>query len=455
MAPPTEREFARLLAGVGRERFGRLLAAVWRARGRSARVSTGRVEVTDGPTILVHAPPRGLPAALAARRIAGPAGADGVDAVATTAPRVATRLRERGLSVVGPATLREALLYDVDRTTADTLCRTHLGRPLDAPVTPSAASRARAVVGRIGTPGAVAVALVLVALVATAGAPAGDVPAAAPPAASAPSNDEAAAEPASGDRLAPGLTTSGVDDDTALASAHAESVRDRRYRWRVRYREHDRDDRFFVPAARTTVVRVGENDRIHARVIGWGEPAASPLSDSRRAAYADGEHRYVRRQGPNGTATVTRSALGAVPARRYARQAAQYVRWFVDAGETRVRGSVERDGTTYHRLVGRGEGFTVTDGYSLSALVSSTGFVRSLRVSYVPDEDPGVVVVIEFEYDRLGTATASPPPWYGAGANATSATGTTVTSGAGANATATPAPGSGATTNATAAPTEP
>ena len=449
MAPPTEREFARLLAGLDRRRFARLLAALWRARGRSARAATGRVDVTDGPTLLVDAPPRPLPAAVAARRIADPAGADGVAAVATTAPGVAVRLRERGLSVVGPATLREALLYDVDRATADSLCRTHLGRPLDAPVAPSAVARARAVAGRVGTPGAVVVALVLVALVAAVGAPAGDAPAATPPTASAPSDDDPTADPASGDRLAPGLTTNGVDDETALASAHAEALRDRRYRWRVRYREQDRDDRFFVPAARTIVLRVGADDRIHARVIGWGEPAASPLSDSRRAVFADDEHRYVRRRGPNGTATVTRSALGAVPARRYARQAAQYVRWFTDASETRVRGSVERDGTTYHRLVGRGESFAVADGYSLSALVSSAGFVRSLQVSYVPEEDRDVLVVIEFEYDRLGTATAPPPSWYPATATATDANRTTATT------TATDANRTTATTTATATATEP
>jgi hypothetical protein len=145
MSAPTEDEFVSLLAGVDREAFARFLAALWTARGRPATVENGRVVVEGGPTLRPHAPRRRLPARLTARGI-DPGSAD---AVVTTDPDVAALLADRGVAVVGPAALHQALLYDVDRAAANRIGREHLGRPFDVDPPPTVGERVRTVADRL------------------------------------------------------------------------------------------------------------------------------------------------------------------------------------------------------------------------------------------------------------------------------------------------------------------
>ncbi|MFB6304734.1 MAG: hypothetical protein ABEH47_06175 [Haloferacaceae archaeon] len=429
MAPPTRPEFARLLARLDRAAFARFVATLWTARGRPATAADGRVTVDGGPTMRVHAPPRALPAPVAARRVARALG-DGTDAVATTDPAVAAALRERGVRAVGPDALRRALLYDLDRSTARRVARDHLGHGLDGPV-PSLRGRALAA---LSSPAVVVVVVVLAAVVAVA-APV--------PVGSAPASDAAGAvdgpadtgdgpvptpgayaswpTPGDGDAaVAPGVTAAGVVDADALARAHADAVRGRSYEWTVTYREHGLyRGRTGLVAIGTRTVRVESETEFRDAVRIQGTPHTSPLPARERVVYADGSSRSVRSTA-NGTATVDRYPISFTSdgAGRYADRAASHVRRFAAADETELAGRVTRGGVRYRRVSLRDERHAGVIDLRGTLLVAPSGFVRVLRVAYVvPGQDR--VASFTFRYAAVGATRVSAPAWYDAARNAT------------------------------------
>lgn len=418
MAPPTRRGFARLLARLDRAAFAWFLAAVWSARGRPAEVADGRVVVGDGPTLRPHAPPRGLPATLAAPRVAR--AVEGNEVVATTDPAVAAALRDRGVRVVGPDDLRRALLYDLDRPTARAVAHEHLGHSLDGSVT-SPVDRVRtAVPVLVAVVAVVAVAaLVLPSAVGDAGGEARTDSGAADGATPGTSAD-ADANGSDAVRVAPGVTTAGVVDATELARAHAEAVRGRSYEWEIDYREYaSRRGRIYVPVARSRTVRVESETEFSDAVRGWGTVHASPLPERDRVVYADGSSRFVR-STTNGTTTVERYPISFTSdgAGYFADLAAAHVRRFAGANRTEVVGRTTRGDVTYYRLGLRDDGPERIADLRGTALVAPSGFVEELRVTYaLPERNRSVSVT--FRYAGLDATAVEPPIWYPGTRNAT------------------------------------
>lgn len=416
MAPPTRRGFARLLARLDRAAFARFLAAVWSARGRSAEVADGRVVVGSGPALRPHAPPRALPAALAAPRVAR--AVEGDEVVATTDPAVAAALRDRGARVVGPDDLRRALLYDLDRPTARAVAREHLGHSLDGPVT-SPVDRVRtAVPALVAVVAVIAVtALVLPSAVGDAG---GEARTGGGDADRTTLSADAGGDGSDAARVAPGVTTAGVVDATELARAHAEAVRGRAYEWEVNYREYaSRRGRIYVPAARSRTVRVESETVFSDAVRGWGTVHESPLPERERVVYADGSSRFVR-STTNGTATVERHPISFTSdgAGYFADRAAAHVRRFAAANRTDVVGRTTRGDVTYHRLGLRDDGSGGVADLRGTALVAPSGFVAELRVTYaLPGHNRSVSVT--FRYAGLDATAVEPPAWHPGARNAT------------------------------------
>jgi hypothetical protein len=332
-----------------------------------------------------------------------------VDAVATTRPAVAERLRERSLAVVGPETVARRLLDGVDREAADRLAREHLGDPLDAPAPRTLGERA----GDVGP--AVGLVVVLVALVAVVAA---GVETDAPASASTPEATESewvTAEPdgpTENETLAPGLTRTGVVDPAALAAAHEAALREAPYVVDLTYREQFRRERAFPRAGRYRTVEVASPTRYYQTTTGWGEPTVAPVPTTEREVYADGRRRFVR--GPNGA--VVELPLGPRENDPYAAQGAEYVRRFLDVEQTDVVDTRIEDSDLFYRVAVRGTDQEGVAAYSATALVTREGLVRELRVSYLQyDRDVAVSIHVRYE---TGDVAVDPPSWYPENASA-------------------------------------
>jgi hypothetical protein len=404
--PPSPRTVTRRLARLDGGGYAAFLAALARARGDEAARADGQILVRgDDRRVLAHAPSRHRPAALAAR-----VDATGVEAVATTRPAVAARLRDRGVSVVGPEAVVRRLLYGVDRETADRLARAHLGGPLDAPPPRTLGERA----GDIGP--AVGLVVVLVALVAVVGAGVGvDEPDAKGPVATGWNESEWVTSEADGptgnETLAPGLTNEGVVDPAALAAAHETALGQGSYRVDLTYREQFRRERALPRAGRYRTVVVESPTRYYETTTGWGDPSVAPVPVAEREVYADGERRFVRRS--NGT--VTEGPLASDRVDPHALRAAAYVRLFLDIEQTDVVDARVEDGEVVYRVAVRGTDRAGIAAYSATALVTGEGLVRELRVSYLQYErDVAVSVFVRYE---LGEESVDPPSWYPANAS--------------------------------------
>jgi len=406
MTPPTPGKFADLLAGLDREAFARFLADLYAARGRPAEVVDGRVAVEGGPVLRPHAPPRSVPARLAAVGV----DPDGADAVATTDPGVASRLRERNVEVVGPTALRRALLYAVDRETADDLCRAHLGRPLRRERPPGVVCRLGAAVAALDARAVAAVAVAcLLAVGALWGAGVrsgpGDRPGDGGVTVSGVSGGVATADTPS----APGLAADGVSNATALSRAHRRAVEGRSYEWALTYAEGGRGTNPVLGEgrSRTWIVRVENRTAFRARVDGVVFPGTPVPPRDDAEVYADGTTRYVREES-GGAATVARRPVASADgASRFGAAASSLIERFLAGSAFDAVDAVRRDGSVAHRVTVRGVDPVVGERYEATALVAESGLVRRLAVDYGTDEGRS----IRFDYRALGRTTVEPPPW--------------------------------------------
>lgn len=427
MSPPSPDEFAALLGRLDRASFARFLAALWAARGRPTSVDEG-VVVDGDRRVRVHAPRRWFPGRLAALGI-GPGGAD---AIATTHPGAAAQLRSRGIKTVGPADLRRTLLYGIDRPTADRLCRTHLGRSLDTgPPDP----RGSGILGSGLSPSPTLVVVVLLGVAALAvaglGLPA-DVPAAgsgtdAVDGADTPAPPDGAATPTPGSTgwtgeaddlddigardIAPGVTTRGVTNASALAAAHADAVAGRSYEWRVEF-EAPSGSNPVVSGERTQtrITRVEAGRAVRRDVFGSGDPPGAFLAGTDADVYAADGIRYVRANGS--VAAAPRTNAAAVEADRAGARAVALVVRFLDAEETDAVAVVDRNGETYYRVVARGTDERVVARYEASALVSSSGFVARLAVAYRLGDGTGTgTVSVISRYSARDGVRVERPTW--------------------------------------------
>jgi hypothetical protein len=135
--------------------------------------------------------------------------------------------------------------------------------------------------------------------------------------------------------------------------------------------------------------------------------------------YADGDDVYRRVQRGNESVYLTGPTMRAG---RFSNQAERYVSSYLATDEGDLSRSVSSGRASYivaatgtpTRLSGN-----VTD-YTAVAFVDSSGFVRSLRVSYEFTAG-GTTRRVEFgfNYRRVGTANVTPPAWYPEARNAT------------------------------------
>jgi hypothetical protein len=68
----------------------------------------------------------------------------------------------------------------------------------------------------------------------------------------------------------------------------------------------------------------------------------------------------------------------------------RYVRWYLGVNESRLVGTVDRDGTTLYAIDFEGDPWPAATDVSGRALVSETGIVREIRRTYVPRSDRSV-----------------------------------------------------------------
>lgn len=423
MAPLSRDAFAAALSRRSRDDLAAFVAALERARGRSARVERGTVVVDDGGgerRLWVHDPGR-LPAALA-RRPRPPPDADAV----------VTPLRDppaAGVPVVDADDLRDLALYGVPAAERDRLFRTHLGR---APATaPDAAAR----------PPAPVVAAVLVAALVAVGLAAG-VPIDAGES-DGPSTPAATATPA--ERFPPGLTADRVADPEALGRAHEAALSDRSYTLRstrtVRAADGGLRSRLSV------TVRTDERRAFLARAETVGPEAPVFLGEPpARGAYWSNGTTYARRLTSDGDRVYnTFDPVGRAGTWRYwtrtvpfggsrAGPAATYASLF-GAAETRAVVTREPGVVRRHLVVAEAIAPTAVEGsdvanVALEAEVTPAGLVRSFSLTYDATVDgERVTVRWQIAYEAVGRTAVSEPTWLDralrgerAGANATAST---------------------------------
>jgi len=209
-----------------------------------------------------------------------------------------------------------------------------------------------------------------------------------------------------GQRVAPGLVSSGVDDLDALVTAHERAAATRSYAWTFSARRRDSDDRATVSAAWLVTARVAAPTTYRAEVRSWGDPPFVPAEvdvPESASVYADGTRRYVRADG-----RVTAEASAGADETTHA---SAHVRDLLDAARTDVTNRSVREGTTRYRVDALGSSRVDWVGYEATAFVTPDGFVREARATYRPRGTDDVVVV-RFRYDAVNRTTVTPPAWY-------------------------------------------
>lgn len=424
MAPLTTEELAALCRTRDPEAVAGFVAALQAARGRT-------VDPADGPAFVLDG----------ARAVVPVDGSAGDADVVITAGRPVDGDDARTLDA---AELREALLYAVDRGTADALLREHLDRPLasfeggDGTVTPpgegdadgratetdAATDRDAATPPKGGDPGAsdgpgdaagsraderrrtrralaatLAVAVVLVAL--AVGVPGGllagpgeqpgtagvDVPPSGPgPNGSWELVDEGAPDDdagAAGGGLPPGVDASGDIDEDRLVAATAAHLRNRSYRVTVTYRE-------FVDGTETALftqtARVGNGSRVRVTTARLGSFRDTPP----RLVYGDGnvDRRAIVGRDDGGTRERSRAGRDPVVGRL-----STYLGYYLSVGESRVADRRTVEGTRSVRIVTDGDPWPGVENATGSAVVTGDGLVRTVRRSYDDPNSPASVVV--------------------------------------------------------------
>ncbi|MFB6304640.1 MAG: hypothetical protein ABEH47_05695 [Haloferacaceae archaeon] len=389
-----------------------LAADLWAARGFDTR-REGRVVVATrrGESRVLYSVPT-------SRVGAPPAPERPVDAVID--PRGRRGAREladaHGARFLDAAALREMLWYGVDRRTTADLCERHLGgapADLSPPLCRRVRTAARRAESGVGAAlvGAlvllVAGALVAPALTASPSDAAGNATATE---SGGVDLGAATASRPSGPSTVPGLDEGGVADLTALANAHRRAVEGESY---TLWRDYRGPGEGNATIHRDVDVAVdGREYRAVTTVEGGNRSTMETVYHDRRGWF------LMRADGGN----VTYRRVGAGDGGPYGvpnpeETARTLVRRYLSTPETRVTGTVTRDGRTLYRVVGSGNpsGFGGGDvrNYTATALVGPDGFVVSLRVTYVLAADGRTAgVTREWTYGRVGETDVDEPEWY-------------------------------------------
>ncbi len=217
------------------------------------------------------------------------------------------------------------------------------------------------------------------------------------------------------DGIAPGLETDGIRNVDRLAAAHVEAVANTSYVWR----SSTRVDRLPDAAGDEHVVRETlsvESERRYRYYTNRRD--LDSRGDTRLLAnlteYADGETTY-RRYRPFGEREFVYLEQPARPAsQRYGWTVTNPIRQYLAVSDATVyRASV--DGQRYYRVEaerGTVPGIAGGTDYTVSALVSREGFVRSMNVTYELQRNTLTELVrYSFRYERPESVTVEPPGW--------------------------------------------
>ena len=191
----------------------------------------------------------------------------------------------------------------------------------------------------------------------------------------------------------PGLDGSGVGNARRLADAHEAALDGRSFRLRIVFREYDDGGMRGVAHERAVVAASGRY-RSEVRRIGTIDHGSTVIGAAE--TYSDGERRYVRSADGDGDAAGEsptlrpRSTMATTDPNRLVDRTERYVRWYLGVNESRLAGTVDRDGTTLYAIDFEGDPWPAATDVSGRALVSETGVVREIRRTYVPRSDRSV-----------------------------------------------------------------
>ncbi len=488
MAPIPRTEFARLLRSLPGAARTAFVEALWAEQGYDVRA-------VDASTLVVTAPETGVsrrvyvqPASRVrrltssgvsslARMLPGPrrrtlsrvlrslpgapapnpGHSSGVDVLVTTRDDVSV---SGDVTVVGPADLRDAALYAIDREACASLFDQFFdASPSGWPDPPLAAESASAATGggsaatgdgsaatdwpsnaarddgwRRGRTVSLLVVGVALAVV-LAGAAVGpfgatdaqslDAAATAggttSPAGGFAGSDGAETTPDDASRAGgsggypPGLAPSGIVDANALAEAHAQLADRRSYHVTLVRREYVGNamvssglEMVWVERPTVYVSAVGESGDAH-------DPTPFIADDS---VFANGTTRFVRdaeagEAGIESEATYDRAPVisgGGSPG-PYTERIRVYLVWFLTVEGSSVVETESDDGTTLYWVTLDGDPWPGVENVSGYALVDEHGFVHEVHRQYTLPEEPNRTVQTTIRYDEVGETTVDPPWW--------------------------------------------
>ncbi|WP_049934776.1 hypothetical protein [Haloplanus natans] len=209
----------------------------------------------------------------------------------------------------------------------------------------------------------------------------------------------------------PGLDGSGVGNARRLADAHEAALDGRPFRLRIVFREFDDDGMRGVAHERAVVAASGRY-RSEVRRIGTIDHGSSVIGAAE--TYSDGERRYVRSADGDGDAAGESptlrpySTMATTDPNRLVDRTERYVRWYLGVNESRLTGTVDRDGTTLYAIDFEGDPWPAATDASGRALVSETGVVREIRRTYVPRSDRSVRIEIVVQITPEPVAVTRP-----------------------------------------------
>lgn len=454
MPPVSEEAFARLVGDLDASALAAFVADLWAVRGWETRVVDGDEPLVeaetatdgerDGDRLRIRVVAEAGVGGRLFRRFLptgpplDPADLDDVDLLVAGSddPALEAVAGEAGVEYLGPAGLRDRLLYAQSRGDAEAVFERHFEGAFETPDRPGpswAGDRGRDGEGAAGRASgrrvpsqrvAVAALLVVVAVAAAAVGPAdvarqqpATVPADVGPVAGSPSTTPSPTP----DPYPPGLSADGVGNLTRLADAHVTAVRNRQYTLDVVFVGPPEADGFENWSSVRWRLWVGSahNFRINAT---YRHEDRSPRW-LEFGVYADGVNLYRRVETPNETAYDARPA-GSSDATSYVFFTRSLLMQYLDTPSTSVNRVVDEEtGTVRYRVVAEGtpSGMrTEIQGYRALAWVTPDGRVSSLSVEYTADVGGQLRAVrMGFEYLTYGDADVEQPSWLSEAKNRT------------------------------------
>lgn len=434
MPPLPEDAFEREFRGLSASDRSAFVAALWTARGWETTVSNGIIVAErDGERRRIRAVD---PGRFGTPEMAG----IGTLVTARDRERVREAAASAGVEYVSPADLRNLLLYGIKRETATELYEKWFDRPLrrTAPDTGSdnageaTGSGLSAAVPFIAENRRALSALALVVLVGVAVASPALIDGTAPqsPVAGeqeAPSGSATVADvnlspsPTESSRFPPGMTAAGVVNASTLTAAHVDGVRNRS-RVRSLNATGPWNAAFMGGAKQRNVTASIQNEtqyRAESLSIVTVENQTMEIS-----SYATGGSLYQRVVYPDG---IEYSPYGSIdyyqypiednPATQYDEVETYLDLFFEGAESTVVTCAIdyETDCPTYRLEVTGGPPAAVSasaEEYRALAIVSDTGVINTIRVTYTVPNADGDRVRASFALDyRFGQVEISPPAW--------------------------------------------